>query len=139
MNIQELGNLLDRHGSDLNQWPDRQLRQQVQSYIAESAEAHELFSQVQYIDRLVPKALFVPQPTNVEAKVLNQISTVRQPNYNWYRHVSNWVLKPILAMIPLVIGFILGSDPNQDVLLVEEELTTERFEDPVNYLAMSDD
>lgn len=139
MNIQELGNLFDQHGSDLDQWSDQQLRQQVQTYITESAEAQELFSQVQYLDQLIPKALFVPQPTNVTAKVLNQISTVRQPNYNWYRHFSNWVLKPILATIPLVIGFILGSGPNQDVLLVEEELTTERFEDPVNYLAMSDD
>lgn len=139
MNIQELGNILDRHGSDLDQWSDQQLRQQVQTYIAESAEAQELFLQVQYLDQLIPKALFVPQPTNVAAKVLKQISTVRQPNYNWYRHLSNWVLKPILATIPLVIGFILGTGPTQDVLLVEEELTTERFEDPVNYLAMSDD
>ena len=139
MNIQELSTVLDRHGSNLSKWSDQQLSQRVQEFAQENEDAQQLLAHCQYVDRLSEKALFVPDSPNIKAKVLHRISTIRQIPYDWIRYLSNWVFKPALVVLPLVIGFVVGSSDNQALLLVEEELNTERFEDPVNFLAIADD
>ena len=97
------------------------------------------YENAQDVDRLVPKALYVPAPQGLERRIMNLIAITKPLQRTWRRICTNWILKPALAVVPLALGFLIGFSQADHSTIIEEEITTVNFEDYTNILFLAND
>lgn len=130
--IQRFEQLLDQYGPDFHTWPD-ELTEEFKQAIQQSDAANAIYADSKELNALLSKAMFVPEPRGITTNVLARISSRKQIRYDVLRMLINWVVKPGAVAASLLFGFALGFDSSRDSLVIEEELTQERFTDDSDY------
>ena len=139
MKFSQFEELVDRQGPNLESWNDDGDRDQALALLQTSAAAQAVLRNAQTVDRLTPKALFVPVPRGLERRIMNAIANARPLRATWQRICTNWILKPALAAIPLALGFLIGFSQSNQSTIIEDEITTVHFEDYTDILFLAND
>lgn len=137
MNIEVLETYIDRHGSDPTKWPATDEREQVIGFLEQSEQARHLLQENQSLFELLETAMHVRDPVGLEARILDAVRS-KQENW-WTSTLVQWILRPALVALPLVLGFLIGLSATDSSVFVENELTSVRFDDHSDLLAIADD
>ena len=120
MKLQELQQLLDKHGAELASWPD-QAQQDAGRLLASSKEAQQALENANELNELLTMALEVPAPRGLKARILSVTAGTTVPKW------LNWLAGPpwkraMAACVPLVLGFAVGfaATPHSSTISDEE-------------------
>lgn len=126
MDLADFEHALDRHGADVDRWPDH-LIPEVRGLLESSAAARELLEETRRLDSVLDEMLAdVPVPLGLKTRVLANVP-LAEPWLQWWT-AKAW--RPAaLALAPLVVGVGVGmnvagsvdEDPaagGEDMLLV---------------------
>ncbi len=137
METEAFKTFLDRHGSDPSKWPASDETNRVNELLRESEYARRVLHETQDLHGLLETALQVREPIGLEARILQ---AVHSENENWWTGaVAQWILRPALVALPLLVGFIVGLAATDSSLVVENELTIAQFDDHSDLLAIADE
>lgn len=139
MELSNFEGLIDRYGPNVEQWSDAEAKRMATEFLEKSDEARNLISAERDIQRLTERAMFVPQPTGLRERILEQVDrTRRSTRPAWTKYI--WpVLQPVLATLPLIIGFYVGFISKGDSENMDEVVTFATFEDHSELMAFSNE
>lgn len=105
MDDETFEHFLDRHGADLDRWPDN-LAADARSLVERSARARDLFHETRVLESALDDLLpAVTAPLGLQTRVLANLPE-REAWFEWLT-VKAW--RPAaLALVPLVVGFGVG-------------------------------
>ena len=107
MDIEIFEHRMNEFGSDINKWPDHSLRKAAETLIENSQQARDLLNQEKTIERLLTRAMFVPEPHGLSQRILNKIEPLELPRWITFLLAYQW--RPaVLALVPLILGFFMG-------------------------------
>ena len=129
MTPEEFAGYLDRHGADLERWPEN-LRDAACA-IARTAAGRAELERARAFEAMLEECLAAPPALGLKARILARLDTARPPGMAWWLGGALW--RPIgAAVAPLALGFVLGFTwpaPNDS--------SEGAFEDAVSVLAFS--
>ena len=139
MELSDFEDLIDRFGPSIETWSDQEAKRLATEYIEDSDVAKELVADEHDIQRLVAQAMFVPEPTGLQDRILEQIvRTDKSTRTAWAKFI--WpILQPVLASLPLIIGFYVGFISKGESETMENVVTVASFEDHSDLLAFSNE
>lgn len=137
MNQKSFQSFIDRHGVDASQWPDSPDGEEAQRLLAETDWASQILNENKRVFRLLNMAMFVRHPAGLEKRILYSIAESAEGT--WLKFLIQWLLKPALVALPLVMGFALGMTATDSSVFVENEITATQFDDHSDLLAISDE
>ncbi|MCY3885192.1 MAG: hypothetical protein OXG24_09810 [Gammaproteobacteria bacterium] len=137
MNQKSFQSFIDQHGVDTSNWPDSPEGKKAQRLLAEAEWARQVLDQNRKMFRLLNVAMSVRYPADLEARILRGIS--ESSERTWLHFLTQWLLKPALVALPLVMGFALGMTATDSSIFVENEITATQFDDHSDLLAISDE
>ena len=105
MDIETLEDALDRHGPDVDRWPDAHAAE-ARSLVESSARARDLLAEARELDAALLDVLSnVPAPLGLKTRILANLPE-REAWLEWFG-VKAW--RPVgLALVPLLVGFSVG-------------------------------
>ncbi len=117
MDDETFEHLLDRHGADLERWPE-ELAAQARSVAKRSARAHALLAEARELESALNDLLpSVAAPLGLRTRVLANLPE-RDAWFEWLA-VKAW--RPAaLALVPLVVGFGVGLNVAQGADAIED-------------------
>ena len=127
MNIEEFESFLDRHGPDPSLWPKTSESDSAKRLIEASAGAREVLATNQRLYDWFTTAFAVRTPIGLQARILDAVEA-SQKNW-WSSAIVQWLWKPALAALPIVIGFMIGILANNSISLDRYELPIGQFEE----------
>ena len=139
MDLAEFEKLLDRHGADLSQWPDSEAVEMATQLLKSSEDAGRLQTAEEHIARLLDRAMFVPSDELLHARILASTDSNKAETSTG---VTSWiwkVLQPVLAAMPLVIGFYVGFTLTNETDPVEDVVNLATFEDHSEMVAFANE
>ncbi len=111
MTADEFSDLLERHGSNIAEWPNP-LRNEARSYARASDQGRRLLAESRAFDALLSDSSDVPAPLRLRARILERVATNESPV--WWTWITDAVWRPALvAILPFVLGFVLGDMTSQ--------------------------
>ena len=111
MTADEFSDLLERHGSNIAEWPSP-LQNEARSYARSSDQGRRLLAESRAFDALLSDSADVPTPLRLRAHILERVATKESPV--WWTWITDAVWRPaLLAILPLVLGFVLGDMASQ--------------------------
>jgi len=103
----EFADLLDRHGTDMAEWPGPLQNEAVQ-YARVSDEGRRLLAESIAFDAMLADSTHVPTAFRLRARILERIATNESPAWwSWITH-GMW-RAALLALVPLAFGFVIGN------------------------------
>lgn len=105
MDIETFEHALDRHGPDLDRWPDIHAAE-ARSLLESSEHARDLLVEARELDAALLDVLSnVPAPLGLKTRILANLPE-REAWLEWFG-VKAW--RPVgLALVPLLVGFSVG-------------------------------
>ena len=105
MDIETFEDAMDRHGPDLDRWPDVRAAE-ARSLVESSARARDLLAQARELDLALRDLLSsAPAPLGLKTRILANLPE-REVWLEWFG-VKAW--RPVgLALVPLLVGFSVG-------------------------------
>lgn len=137
MNKESFQSFIDRHGDDASRWPDSPEGEEAQRLLSETDWASHTLNENKKVFRLLNAAMSVRHPAGLEARILRAIT--ESSERTWRHFLTQWLLKPALVALPLVMGFALGMTATDSSVLVENQITATQFEDHSDLLAISNE
>ena len=141
MDLADFERALDRHGADLDRWPD-QLVPRVRGLLESSASARELLEEVRRLESVLDEILpDVPVPLGLKTRVLANVPLV-EPWLQWWT-AKSW--RPAaLALVPLIVGIGVGMNfagrLDEDLAAGSEDMLLVLFDpDELDRLALPGD
>ncbi len=133
MDIEQFENELDRYGTDFDAWPES-LRDEAERLHASDERAAELVAATRLMMTTLDE-LTVPAPTpTLERRILDQVfeEIADEPTPSIVDQVIDWLTgafwRPVsLAFVPLILGFAIGLNVQEDVTDFESEVTILAF------------
>ena len=111
MTADEFADLLDRHGTDMAEWPGP-LRNEAVRYARVSEEGRRLLAKSIAFDAMLVDSTRVPVPFRLRTRILERIATNESPA--WWSWITHSVWRPaLLALLPLVFGVVIGDMPSE--------------------------
>jgi len=102
----EFADLLDRHGTDMAEWPGP-LRNEAVRYARVSEEGRRMLAKSIAFDAMLVDSTHAPVPFRLRDRILERIATNETPA--WWTWITDAMWRPaLLAILPLVVGFVLG-------------------------------
>jgi len=102
----EFADLLDRHGTDIAEWPGP-LRNEAVRYARVSEEGRRMLAKSIALDAMLVDSTRVPVPFRLRDRILERIATNESPA--WWSWITHSMWRPaLLALLPLVFGFVIG-------------------------------
>ena len=106
MTSDEFADLLDRHGTDIAEWPGP-LRNEAVRYARVSEEGRRMLAKSIALDAMLVDSTRVPVPFRLRDRILERIATNESPA--WWSWITHSMWRPaLLALLPLVFGFVIG-------------------------------
>ena len=134
MDIEQFENELDRFGADFDAWPES-LRREAERLQASDERAVELVAATRLMTTTLDD-LTVPAPSpTLGRRILDQAfeeTTKRESAPSMVDQVIDWLTgafwRPVsLAFVPLILGFTIGLNVQEDVTDFESEVTILAF------------
>ena len=111
MTADEFSDLLERHGSNIAEWPST-LRNEAHGYARVSDHGRRLLAESRAFDALLADSTDVPTPLRLRARILERVAANESPV--WWTWITDAFWRPaLLAILPLVLGFVLGDMTSQ--------------------------
>ena len=111
MTADEFSDLLERHGSSIAEWPSP-LQNEARSYAHASDQGRRLLAESRAFDALLSDSTDVPTPLRLRARILERVAANESPV--WWTWITDAFWRPaLLAILPLVLGFVLGDMTSQ--------------------------
>ena len=111
MTADEFSDLLDRFGTDSVAWPSSSRNEAIR-YARVSDEGRRLLAESIAFDALLADSTDVPTPLRLRARILKRIAANESPV--WWTWITDAMWRPaLLAILPLVLGFVLGDMTSQ--------------------------
>ena len=106
MTSDEFADLLDRHGTNIAEWPGP-LRNEAVRYARVSEEGRRMLAKSIALDAMLVDSTRVPVPFRLRDRILERIATNESPA--WWSWITHSMWRPaLLALLPLVFGFVIG-------------------------------
>ncbi len=111
MTADEFADLLDRFGTDSVAWPSSSRNEAIR-YARVSDEGRRLLAESIAFDAMLADSTHVPTAFRLRARILERIATNESPV--WWTWITDAMWRPaLLAILPLVLGFVLGDMTSQ--------------------------
>jgi len=132
----EFSDLLERHGSNIAAWPSP-LRNEADSYARVSDQGRQLLAESIAFDALLADSTDVPTPLRLRARILERVAANESPV--WWTWITDAMWRPaLLAILPLVLGFVLGDMTSQLDSDSTDATMFLAFEDLENFAELND-
>ena len=127
MIVNQFESNLDRFGPDLAKWPDVD-RKLAFELLENNPQARQLLKSEQELAAEIETAMIVPTPYGMKHKILNHVDSDQANKWIDFFFQNLW--RPaLLALIPVMAGFVVGASTQETYSDLDVELVLETFAD----------